>query len=395
MTDWNPTTVLIPLFLLLITAIFFLFGQGFFNRNHQRFSSDEHCESLVWTDIPDNEVLNDGKLLQIPGLSPEHGKRCWDAISHQVFNKLWKKSRARVQSARRPKQLGTLHQYLRIDLTVLHALIFICAVEEGPKSLFAEQHGFNYDGIFIEDIQVQDEDDDSIEEDTNIVTAHLVAASPHRALAKMEVDRLLEGFPPWFYKDTFLVNAQEQHFILPNPIRDIADFGRGGWIIALGLTNAEPVPLYYDHPWETFDPLYDKFNFRTRRGGYFWQSIICVRNIIRDNFVDAFPNDTMVDITLKRINAMIVAESDQPELAGFLSLGMTRDQCEFAINTFNSPSDPMSLRRFLAKVLAPVLHAATSGVGKALRYIKTPGRELNSVIPRSLRDSSAIFLRDC
>jgi hypothetical protein len=402
MDHWSPAAVLVPLFILLLTPLFFLFVHGISKQSQHSALSDDYCESLLWTDIPDSEVLHDIKYLRQYSQSPEHGKRCWDGIFSQVFNKLWKKSKRRVQSARRPKQLGTRHQYLRIDLTALQALILICAVDEGPKRVPDQPNKFSYGGVAIEDIQTLDEDGDSLEEELSLASAHIVAASPQRSLAKLEVDRLIEGFPPWFYKDTFTVHTQLQPYTLPTPIHHVADLARGGWIIALGLTTADPLPLYYDHPWEVYDPSYDKQNFRTRRGGYFWQSIIFLHDTIRDVFAPAFPDEPLVTDALKTIAAMIKAESDTPEPESphrkefhTTPTTLTREQCEFAIDTFNSPSDALAIRRFLGKALVPVLAAAVNGVEKALRYVKEPGRELNSLIPAPLRDSEAIFLRDC
>ena len=56
MDHWSPAAVLVPLFILLLTPLFFLFVHGISKQSQHSALSDDYCESLLWTDIPDSDV---------------------------------------------------------------------------------------------------------------------------------------------------------------------------------------------------------------------------------------------------------------------------------------------------------------------------------------------------
>ena len=171
--------------------------------------------------------------------------------------------------------------------------------------------------------------------------------------------------------------------------------------MALGFTDVEPLPLYFDYPWEIYDSSYDRDNFRTRRGGYFWKAMMHLRDVMKDHILAAFPDDAAVLSTLDRIHAMLEAESDLVDSDEGLpalthpTVSIQREQYELAIQIFNTPLPFHDLQSVLGPVLIPTMGGAIRGVQKAFKYMKNPGRELNTLIPGSLRDASDIYLTSC
>jgi hypothetical protein len=67
-------------------------------------------------------------------------------------------------------------------------------------------------------------------------------ASIRRNLTKAEVEMLLKGYPPW-YRETI---PTEYGFNIWSPIHSEVDLRRGGWVLAIGMSKIEPMPIYVD-----------------------------------------------------------------------------------------------------------------------------------------------------
>jgi hypothetical protein len=79
-----------------------------------------------------------------------------------------------------------------------------------------------------------------------ISTVHLKATVPvpiNPKLTKLEIDRFIEGYPP-FYRSTLETTGGVS---LNHPIEGTDDFGKGAWVLAVGMTTTNgPISAVYN-----------------------------------------------------------------------------------------------------------------------------------------------------
>jgi hypothetical protein len=144
---------------------------------------------------------------------------CWDETIGQVFNRTWDliNTNPTIMRARKPFQLTLREEYVQTDVHTLKAYLMltseICHKCETP------------DLATLLDIQTFD----------GISTVHLKATVPipiNPKLSKFEIDRLIEGYPP-FYRSTLETTGG---VLLDHPI-----------VLAVGMTTTDgPIPAVYN-----------------------------------------------------------------------------------------------------------------------------------------------------
>jgi len=58
---------------------------------------------------------------------------------------------------------------------------------------------------------------------------------------KGKMDKILEGYPPWYQNKIELLTNQGSLFQISHPIQNRKDITRGGWIISIGFRYVEPI----------------------------------------------------------------------------------------------------------------------------------------------------------
>ncbi|KAH0556257.1 hypothetical protein GP486_005818, partial [Trichoglossum hirsutum] len=187
------------------------------------------CHKLKWGDIPDgyleDMVDNNEPLNHDPS-------RCLESTIGRVFSEAWS-MHAHRNTVPKPRQLKSGKEYICTDARTLKAYALlthprgISKYEEKPV-VFTERIG-------------------------DILVARLTGEDAYVAtgLRKIEVKRLLDGYPP-FYRTKIKTQGG---ITIPSPLRSGSDIQKAGWIIAAGLTRTLPV-LTHNMESETNDPTH-------------------------------------------------------------------------------------------------------------------------------------------
>jgi hypothetical protein len=183
------------------------------------------CRRMLWSDVPDGLLhLCNPHYCEHENtrqLRP-HGSVgcCWDDTIGQAFNRVWYliNTNPTIMRARKPSQLSLQEEYIQTDVHTLKAYLMltseICHKCETP------------DLATLLEIRTFD----------GISTVHLKATVPvpiNPKLTKFEIDRFIEGYPP-FYRSTF---ETTRGVSLNHPIEGTDDFGKGAWVLAVGMTT--------------------------------------------------------------------------------------------------------------------------------------------------------------
>jgi hypothetical protein len=186
--------------------------------------SNGSCRRMLWSDVPDGLLHQcDPHYCQHENthqLRPHVSKGCWDDTIGKVFNRMWDliNTNPTIMRARKPFQLSLREEYVQTDVHTLKAYLMltseICHKCETP------------DLATLLEIQTID----------GISTVHLKATVPipiNPKLSKFEIDRFIEGYPP-FYRSALETTGGVS---LSHPIEGTDDFGKGAWVLAVGLTT--------------------------------------------------------------------------------------------------------------------------------------------------------------
>lgn len=181
------------------------------------------CERLEWIDIPEG-LLHECTL---PSEHCEHikavgRKRSWDNMIGAFFTLI-----RRGTFVKKPHQLDWYTDYVRTDYKSLKAMVLLLQTfsSEGTRTIGNPK----LDVVF--------------KEVGNIWTAYIkvspIDLAPPRRLkiTKYEMECFLKGYPPWYQQPLVLANGNA----INNPIKEVDDISRGGWIVAIGLSPAQPI----------------------------------------------------------------------------------------------------------------------------------------------------------
>jgi hypothetical protein len=216
-------------------------------------------------------------------------------------------------------------------------------------------------------------------------------------LTKYELGCMLQGYPPW-YRETFTTRAGIK---VPFPIKTERDIPRAGWILAVGLMDAEikaqqPLALYRC-PDEPKDP-----GFR-QNGRTFRQAVLRCKDHISKNILPHFGNDGNVRAAIEGLDYLIeertgsgIPTKGQFEATWKPNIPHLRSSdCRFVCENFNgySPLSDADKARF-APILLPTMAAVVQGAYEVVQYLKDTGMELH--IPPEFKPlDREIWLRDC
>jgi hypothetical protein len=222
--DWNLAQVLVAVFAIVATYSLTR-GSSYIALAIRKLirPHEFHCERLEWSDIPE------GLLHQcsIPKENCEHVVPApkdtteWEPIICTFFQ--WIK---RGNFVSKPRLLDLNVRYVRTDQRVLKTLLGLTA--DVQRHEYSDKRG----ALIFEEIE-------------SVVTAYFKPRTPsglyrnpgfRLEVTKKEATKIIDGYPPWYCETLLLMNGDK----IPHPIQSTDDIWRGGWVVAIGLSNTVP-----------------------------------------------------------------------------------------------------------------------------------------------------------
>jgi hypothetical protein len=280
--------------------------------------------------------------------------------------------------------------YLCIDIRLLVALM-LCSV--GPSKSITWREGANsYDNDLALDIRTVKE---------GLLVAHFEGRFQQERLlyTKKEITALMDGYPPWYREKVVCAHGPTILF----PIQSAADITRGGWVIAVGLSDRRRKPMALYVVPNTSDLQKDGGYFERTNGLHMRTAmrrvydalIILRRTYIQDS--EALDRVTVAILYMieKGTGSGVERELPGKTIPGGEITQLNAEQCKFATGLFNGMVWTNADIQTLRPILAPVLQAAFNGCYEVVQYLKDTGMRL--VLPRDLGDdwSRKVYLRDC
>ena len=228
-----------------------------------------------------------------------------------------------------------------------------------------------------------------LKEDIGLVTGHVGPAQRILVLEKIEIERILDGWPP-FYRQSF--KSSEGDFTLESPLISRDQVRRPGWIVAIGLGRVQPTDLYLAQKGE--EPL---FRFAISR----------VRKMLEDQFKVEWPDHKVIASTIRKIDNIVkYGTSIEKDQMTWVASGMdtvsyptskagpylSKEECQTLIRVFHDMVISASDKDTLDSKLDIFMDRLLTGVTVALKYSST-GRRME--VPPVLQGDKIIYLRDC
>jgi len=365
------------------------------------------CRSLAWTDVPSGPLrptIDHACCAGGPSHLHSHSSirrhdrtpQCWTRTIGEVLGVAWSLA---LRDEKFPSDLENHNHFVRIDRSTLLAFILNAIPEEFPQPFSRIQHS----DAAIYEVGVQ----------SGHVVVH-VRGTHQRRLSKQDCIGLINGFPPW-YREMLIVDFPPElpSWTMRHPLAQGREFtSRGGWVIAVALSNTRPIPIYVPDP---ADPS-------GLRGGILVRGCKRVLDVLKrkdiEDFCRAYNKMTDYASAIRYIGDAIDTNTDsgswyvQDPGVGSMSPEWWRSICQAAIEIFDKPPklpnfdqhdtlgdiSPQLGRLAIdpQKVDCAVqllLHWASRGVFQTIGYMKNPGREL--VLDSRLEGASEIYVKDC
>lgn len=225
-----------------------------------------------------------------------------------------------------------------------------------------------------------------------------------RKMTKQDCIGLISGYPPW-YREALIVKYPPElpPWSMRHPLAQGREFfSRGGWVIAVPLSDTKPVPIYRPDP---ADP--GAARGKILRGGCERVLQVLSRQNLRE-FLIANTKSGEYDSAIKLIEISIKTNTDSvsgyvraPDI-GSMQPDWWQTVCRAAIEIFDK-APALDISSQLARLCVQqqkrnvaaqlILHWASRGVFEIIAYVKNPGREL--VLDSRPNEVSEIYLEDC
>lgn len=365
------------------------------------------CRSLTWEDVPSGPLrqgVRDGCCAGGPShphnlasiRRHDRTPHCWDGTIGDVLNVAWGIA---LRKEKFPSDLENHHHFIRIDRPTLLAFMLGAIPEEFPQPFSRIQHS------------------DAAMYKVSIQGSHVIVhirGTHQRRLSKQDCIGLINGYPPW-YRETLIINYPSElpPWTMRHPLAQGREFTRrGGWVIAVALSDTKPIPIYLPDP---ADPS-------AKRGSMLSRACERVLEVLERQDIEDFcrANSKIAEYksAIRYIKKSIATNTDsaswyvQAPDAGLMELEWWRTVCRAAIEIFDKPpkipnredrdtSGDISLQlgrlgidsQKVDVAAQLLLHWASRGVFETVAYTKNPGREL--ILDSRLDDVSEIYLEDC
>jgi hypothetical protein len=191
------------------------------------------CVRLLWNDIREDQLHQcDPHSCSHTTDQPHNARNCWDDTLGRAFNRTWyfinADSNIRNYLAKKPNQLPLKDEFIQTDVQTLKAYLLlttdVCRTCE------------TVDTVTLLEIQ----------RSHGVITIHLPLSGPvpiNPRLTKFEIDRIIEGYPP-FYRENITTTGGVK---VPFPTTNTDHVGRGAWVLSVGMTTSSgPTPSLYN-----------------------------------------------------------------------------------------------------------------------------------------------------
>jgi hypothetical protein len=282
--------------------------------------------------------------------------------------------------------------YLCVDVRILVAL-FLCSVKD-RKSLDWREGASSYDDTCALSIRPA-----GPRKDVLVAHFHGRIAEANLQYTKAELTALMNGYPPWYREQVICAHGPALRF----PIQGSTDNSRGGWVVAVGLTDTKarkPLALYVvpNLPDRQTDGSY----YLRSNGAHLRRAVHRVYDVLL-NIEERITNESSLKAVISAVSYMMNTstgsgvEKHLPSrtVPGGSMSQLSAGQCKFTMELFNKLVPTDADIQELRPILAPVLQAAFNGSYEVIQYLKDTGMRL--VMPEGLGQdlSRKIYLRDC
>lgn len=342
--------------------------------------SSTRCNLFLWRDFKPGQLhchsgAGHGSRCTHCATASTHAEseRCWTSTVALAFNNAWDAG-GRKKWAKKPEALPLSENFVRTEAKVVLAY-FVCTAR--VKRFAAEQLGSRMDYV-------------ELRQEKGLVLAHVGPAQRMLDLTKDELDKILDGWPP-FYRKTF--TSIEGH-LLENPLTSFDQVRRPGWIVAIGLGTVQPTDVFIDAGATPGRRLFEYTIQRVKKvlQDQFlprWGESATVKAAIKDveDKTEHGASENAPDWMWKEAGTNTVAYPDAQRLAA-----LTQEQCETLMRVFGQMAISPKDQAIIDPVLDECMTRVTLGVHIALKYTSTD-RVLN--VPPLLQGDRVIYLRDC
>ncbi|UKZ73814.1 hypothetical protein TrVFT333_001467 [Trichoderma virens FT-333] len=349
------------------------------------------CKSLTWRDIRSGRLVhshkcgNCKKALEhganmLPVLQHHPLPKCWEATVGEVFSSTtYTRGSITFNETSFPRSLDAPKRYLCVDVEVLLAFIFMVIPDATEEIVIKRLPGKVFDGSIVK-----------LEEEEGNLIAH-VKGTHRRYLTFEDCDGLVRSYPPW-YRRTVKLNFPGANQEMNHPcFNDSSNVTRAGWVIAVAVTDVEPVPAYLDRPTFVEEIERGKVLLMGCRRTLIVLNRLKEMQIQASNLMAAI---AQVELLLDKGPSI---GSCVPEPAGqALPANEFCRLARVATEIFDTkPVDRLSTDavKALETNADLIVYWANHGVHKVLTYSKQPGREI--VRDERLRPGRKIYLQDC
>ncbi|CAM6122169.1 unnamed protein product [Calypogeia fissa] len=359
-------------------------------------SSKGLCSLLVWDDIAPQGYVHECQgnysccMVSVSSVHGAHNpqSKCWLSTLGVVFTQAWMSPARQHKTVQKPDVLPLNRNYVCTDARTILGFI-LCSVQEMPywarDSSISSRAGtawspenLRFGGTFVET-------DKTKQLANGTVVVHL-EGSLQQNLTKGDIKGLLVGYPPWYRESVCMPHGP----IVPHPIKSLHDINRAGWVVAVGLSDAEPLPAV---PWD---------------GELTKKPIRRTYDVIEGRLRPAFPNDVKVMCAAEAVG-YLVAKATESGVKSYLGgdfytersdtiQKLSKSEATFAMKLFNEPPNMALTAEDIAElepILLPVVDAAFCGAHRIVALLKNqPGKSF--YWPKLLQDPKRrIFVEDC
>jgi hypothetical protein len=254
----------------------------------------------------------------------------------------------------KPDILPLNRNYVCSDTRTILAFI-LCTVDHKPwksyrPSVIWSPEDLRFDSTHINIMELGD----------GTLVAHLEGSFKNN-LTKGDIEGLLAGYPPWYRELVHMPHGPS----IPHPIVSLDDINRAGWVVAVGLSDVEPLSAI------------------PRDGELVGKPIQRTYDIIKERLLPAYPNDINVK-SAKEAVRHLVRRGTQSGVETYLNGGFGKFRCNdiptlsgsqatFAMRLFNeAPNIPLAPDDIakLTPILLPVVDAAFRGAYEIVALLK-------------------------
>lgn len=220
---------------------------------------------------------------------------------------------------------------------------------------------------------------------------------------------IIDGYPPWYQMK--VTNSANVTFDFPT--LDNGNINRGGWIVAIGLGNLDPLP-YFSAKLGTFSAFGETGGWHHRDGtGSYRKAFMRLQQVIKERFTsEAFPfveEQNIITTALKEVDCMVENHSasvckrflpECPQLTGaydgtFIAQ-LNSVEIKRVIDFFNNrKSFDASEVGFCRLRLKPVMAGVLCGLRCLFMYFNDGSFQISAEVEKMIEDNPDIYLEGC